>query len=299
MTFSYYASFDVSDPSFALGTITLSRSGSSNIVVNLANITATAASGTATVKKFCHYSATGLGNTITQDRYLTAAMAQSWSTQSFAGVVTTFLVAAAVTAGWPNPSSVICSFNMTTLRYTFTHTSAFTAIAWSQPAGRSLFGFVSNFSGSSTSVAGTAVPHFAIQPTQPDICTVGSDDFLNYEPNEVSSTAVSQSGMFFGMSRTASVIFRDWVQQYETKEKTLRLSAASTHTYTFEAFIQDCRSHSPFVVFNSLGTSSGGEVFGFRKEGAHTGKQIIQRASDGNDAAFHIKIKTIVCGSIA
>lgn len=290
MTFSYLASFDVSDPGNGFSYIQVAASGKTSFQIQVPALTELSWEGNNPVRIFNHYAGLGLGRTASEDRRVPLQLSQSYGGNSFGGMTVNAMRAGAITAGWGSPSAnaLTCAYNSGNLRYTFGYNSAF-AIAFGSAATASLYGFSSLTASGSASLVGDILPDYIIKPALPAV----SDPTTNYEPDSITSQAVSGSGIAFGLSRSAAPLYRDWVQQYELRANTLRLAALSTAPFTHQELIESVRGSFPFVVQDGFGTAND-EVFIIRAEGSNFKPD---RAAPGWDV-FHITYKTIVQGTI-
>lgn len=280
----YFAGFDVSALT-SLGTITLSTAGKSDVVITLSSVTDTAGDSS-TTSLFCHPLAFASG---TSQGSGGASVLQEWSAVSYATALQTDLQAEATAQSWTSPSNINVTSSAATGLYTIAYSTANFDIAWSAAAGRNFLGYSGDVSGA-TSHAGDQTPTYVIAPTLTDV----SDPTTNYEPMGVGSRAIADDGSGFGIARTESPLYRDWVQQFETKAKTLRLSAATAHPWTFQHLFEHCRTVYPFYVTSSFNAGSNYESFVLREDGAFFKPE---RATPGNDAQFHIPFRAHVVGT--
>ena len=293
MAMFYTAAFDVSDTNLSLGTITVGGSGLTNAAVTIANVRdADVDTNTANnASVFWHYEPTGAGsstNIRVESQHATALVPYGYmSRRSFARALQADL-RAAMDGTW-TPGSFTISWSRTTGAYTIAYSSAIT-VTWSTSGGRSLLGFAADVSVAAASSTGT-VPTFCIEPTLDTV----SRDTLNYEPSAIATRAVTDSGQGGGMARTVSPLYRDWVQEFETKEKTSRLH--KTGRWSFQELFEHCREGFPFAVIAGFGESSSDydEAFSLRTEGTRWAADEM-RATPGNDSQFHIPFQTIVEG---
>lgn len=296
MSFSYLASFDLREPRNNFSTIQIATSGKTTINVNLftdvdSDVPSSETSARTTV--FNHVDI-GLGFTIGEDRAASTPMALSHSNTSFPAVVQNHLRDAATTAGWGSASAdITVSFDLTGHTYTLEY-SATMSVTFGNAETAALFGFTTLTLTSAASYTSPSVPWGCIVP----ILSAVSSPSTNYEPDGIANQAVSASGAVTGLARSVAPIYRDWVQQYESKEKTLRISAQTTHPFTHQELFEVCRTGLPFVVVDGFGEVDeihNKEVFYLRTEGSMFK---CERATDSNDAQFHVSYKTIVAGYI-
>jgi hypothetical protein len=216
-----------------------------------------------------------------------SARLTDWSDSPYHTALHTALLAA--TTAWVTPAPTTFSYAAATGKVTIAYSAADFTLTWSTDAGRDFCGFSADQSGAGTYTS-DQTPSMVIAPTS----GATSLSTPNYEPDGIGSVATSNDGQSVGIARTVSPLYRDWVQQYETKAKTLRLAAASTHPATMQKLFEECRGVYPFVVSDGFGESYD-EVFRLRNDGMNFSAE---RATPGNDAQFHINFRAIVEGKI-
>jgi hypothetical protein len=290
----YLAAFDVikENTLHGFGTITLTTAGETDVVVDLANITGTGADNVSGATTFWVYSS-GEKYCVDQSRHAQTRFPRI-AKSTWAKAVDTALKLEAVAEGWTTKVPA-CTFSLTTGLYTFSVATVNSAIAWSTTGGRELFGFAGN-SSSAASHVGTLTPLFVISPTQAAISVV-SESALNYEPSGIGNRITTDSGSGHGLARRVSPLYRDWQQEYETKEKTMRLQAAAAHPWTFQDLFEHCRGMFPFVVYDGgfHTTEDAGEVFTFRTDGIPFAAE---PATLANHAQLHLAFRCIVEGTL-
>lgn len=268
-----------------LGSITLSRSGGySDVVVNMSSGVSAADYDAATSYIFSH---AGPAN-IRSETADGSQRLRSYSRTTYGAALQAALRDAATAASWPSPTSIQVTNSNASGAYTISYTTTF-SIAWSSANGRAFLGFTADKSGSS-SYAGTITPTYLVIATLDD----SSDDTPNYEPEAIGNRVIADDGSGYGLTRSIAPLYRDWVQQFETKEKTLRRSAASTHPWTFQHLFEHCRGEYAFVIYIPTGSNGRLELFSLRSDGLMWKPE---RASPGNDAQFHIPFRCIVEGT--
>ncbi len=289
MTCIYTAAFDVvaANALYGFGTLTLATAGETNVVLTLGGVTAAADNGDAGATTFwvsdddkhCVDQ-----SPLAQTRF--AHFAQlAWSSSVEAALRT-----AATAAGWAAKIPSV-SWSSTTGAYTFTVATVTSSLTWSTTAGRTLFGFAAD-STTASSHTSAITPTFVVKPT----LSVGvSEPTPNYEPRGIGNRISSDTGAGFGTARYVSPLYRDWIQQYETKAKTIRLSVDESHPWSFQHLFEHCRGMYPFIVIDGGFGSvlSYPEVFTFREDGI---PWVPERATPGNDAQFHIPFHCVVEG---
>lgn len=287
MTFCYQASIDVADPRFGLGTIAIATAGKTTISINISTLTADAFEGDGTCTTFNH-NYVGLGQCLGEDRSGSTWMRQSFSELSLAAKVLQGLQGAALAAGWASDADDISfGFNPSSLIYDIDYSAVITVTFGNNETAR-LFGFSTLSHTGAATYLSDITPYGIIRP----VLSAVSSPTPNFEPEGIASQAISSSAAISGISRSIAPIYRDWVQQYETKEKTLRLQALAAHPFTHQELFEISRTNLPFVVVDGFGDGLD-EVFFFRGEGSNWR---CERASDGNDAQFHISYKAVVAG---
>lgn len=288
----YLAAFDIvaANAIHSFGTITLSTAGESDVVLTLGDITANNVDNVAGATTFWVWSSSDY---YVQDQSPFAyTRFAHFSESTWAKAVDTALKAEAVTQGWAAkiPS---CTWSSATGFYTFAVATVNSAVAWSASSGRALFGFSGN-SATAASHVGTIMPMYVISPTLGSV----SDPTLNYEPSAIGNRVAADNGAGFGLARRVSPLHRDWRQEYETKEKTMRLQAAAAHPWTFQHLFEHCRGRFPFLVYDGgfHDTETFPEAFTFRDDGIAF---VPERATPGNDAQLHIPFRCVVEGTLA
>ena len=277
---AYFSSFDVSK--IGASTLTLSTSGESNIVLNIATMLSPESLGATPYNSVFNHVVSrewgGLGpfGNFTQPIY--------YASYSFLFSVQSYLRALATTATWTNPNSITLSLNTTTWHLTFAYSNSFTAINFGNTETRRLFGFSGNFSGSSASVTGSELPKYIIVP---EIDGASSATPV-FEEGSVSSVAHSGGGRSYSLSRSTTSRSREWVQQYETKVKTFRpFAAAAPNEFTYQHLFEHCRAGYPFGVYGGFGENVY-EAYVFRS-GAESFRA--NPATPGNADQFHVPFK--------
>jgi len=276
----YYAGFKLSAVA-GLGTLTLGTSGKSNLVITLGTMTENDADGSATSLMF-HAPA---GPAYTAEDGSGSSRLREYAVAHFSEVLEAAIRVAATSATWTTPNGLTVTIAEATGIITFAYSVQNFTLTWSTAAGRAMCGFAANQSGAQSYV-GTVVPTYCISPTLP----AASNNTPNYELSSIANRVITDEGQGAGVSRFSSPLIRDWTQQFETKEKTFAANAASTHPWTFEHMFRHCRGQYPFAVVDGFGGSTD-EAFFFRTEGTIWRPD---RASDGNDAQFHIPFQTYV-----
>lgn len=285
----YLPAFDVSK--LALGTMTLATSGKPNVVIDLTALAYTAGDGSGNSPVLFHYDAAADFGFVSQDK-AAVPRRRDLALHAFDLVLETAIITGMVAQSWVTPIlHTSYSFDITTGHYTISYNIANLSVTWSTTLGRQLCGFAANLSGAQA-YTGTITPYFAIAPT----LLATSDNTPNYEPTGIASDCVADDGSGYGISREVAPTYRDWVQQYEIKAKSIRAAAVSTHPYSFQALFEDCRTQYPIIVYNGFGDTIR-EAFTLRAEGAQWSAEQF-RAGRAIDFAFHIPFKTRVEGTV-
>jgi hypothetical protein len=288
MTFAYLGSLNMQQAAeLGFSTITIAKSGDPTFSITLTDVTFPTADATGTCTIFNHHT-TGLGSCVGEDRGESALMATSYSSWSLGGVVQVALaVAADGVAVTPAVSTV---FDPDTLTYTFGGTGS-TTVTFGSEETAWLFGFSSTVLSGASSHVSDITPWGVIVPVLSDV----SEPTPNYEPESIAIQAVSAGNAVVGLQRSSVPLYRDWIQQYETKAKTLRLQADSSHPFTHQELFETHRTSLPFVVTSGFAESLN-EVFFLRADGS---AWKAERATTANDTQFHIQYKTIVAGRLS
>ena len=295
----YYAGFDLSE--LTLGTITV-NDGSNNAVVNLATGVTGTDQDSVTSTLFFHYMFSDGGTfqvnpeNVLGDGTAANAVLRKWANAAYCDRLENALQAAAVLAGFGDAMNLFVSCARTTGLYTITYSGNIT-VTFSSDAGRLFLGFDDGTHTGAASYTSDYVPQYVLAPTCDGASSPGVGDAMNYEPGGLASQAVSDTGRSSGISRSVSPTYRDWVQQFETKTKTFRLSAdtttaTATHPWTFQDLFEHCRTTFPFVVVGGFNESYD-EVFRLTAAGSSF---VPERASPGNDSQFHLSFNTLVEG---
>lgn len=287
MTFAYLGSLDMLQAAeLGFTTIQIAKSGDPTYSITLANVSFQTVNVDGTCTVFNH-AAVGLGYSVGQDRAASTLMRSAFSIWSLGGVISYALAVAADDAG--ASGGLAFTFNQSTLHYTITGASG-TTITFGDELTASLFGFTdTTLSGASTHTS-DSTPWGVIVPVLTDV----SEPTPNYEPESISNQAVSAGNAVVGLSRSTVPLYRDWVQQYETKAKTLRLEATDAHPFTHQELFEVHRTSLPFVVIDGFAEALA-EVFYLRSEGS---AWKVDRATAANDTQFHIQYRTVVAGQL-
>lgn len=278
----YAASFDLRDGRHGFGSVTF-RCASAEFTVALTSLVTTLANGQASSV----YNHVGTNQFAGEDGVILSEASYGFCTFSFADVFVEAMQTAAGATAWPDPSRLQVVGNGDPYRFTYSD-RLFTAIEFSNSAAMRLFGFTANFSGSAESVTGTGTPNFIISPILSAVTTEETNGYI-YEPSKISAAATSAAGMQYGLARTQPPLFRNWMQQSETRAKTLRGQAIATHPCTHQLLVESCRSVYPFVVVDGFGDGFD-YLFRLRPEGAMWTTNVCARAGgDMDDALFDIQ----------
>lgn len=301
MSLRYFASFDLKDPMFSFGTLRLVRlpMGSTQIAVDLTQLTSSSYSGARTGLSVFNHWPLGLGRAKSLDAAAGSALARNYSGSSFAEILRSALRAEATAASWPNPSTLDVAYNLASDRYVFTYPTGFVEIDFTATDGRRLLGYSANQNVISGPVSQAPLaPTHVIVPEVSDITPL--DGGVNYyEPEDIVLSVVTEYGRSSGVRRQCVPYYRDWVQEYETRQKTLRRAAVAAHPYTHQQLFESCRSVLPFVVSDSYDLNKD-EVFYLRPEASAWDERACRRAGGNlDDAQFHVTYRTIVAGEFA
>jgi hypothetical protein len=283
MTMAYFSSFDVSQ--IGASTLTLSTSGKSDIVLDIASMKSPVSLGETEFD-------TVFNHVVSKDWVSFGPNSDyplSTISYSFMFAVQFRLRALATAASWTSPSSIALSINTTTWHLSIAYPTLLTAITFGNTETRRLFGFTGNFSGSSASRTGTEVPKYIIVP---EVDGASSATHV-YEQDDVSSSAYSGGGRGYAISRGSNPRMRDWTQQYETKAKTFRkFAAAAPAEFTYQQMFEQCRSGYPFGVYGGFGEEQY-QAYALRGGGDSF---VARPATPGNADQFHIPFKAYALG---
>lgn len=286
-TFAYLGSLDfarASELGFTSITVTKSGDPTYSATLSTASIVTTDAAGTCTV--FCH-AIVGLGHCVGEDRAASTAMQASYSSFNIANITSYIIQAAAVTAGLA--PALDFQFDPDTLAYTINGASSRT-ITFDNARTAALFGFSNVTLSGAASHTSDITPWGIIRPVLSDV----SEPTTNYEPESIAIQAVSAGNSVVGLQRSAVPLYRDWTQQYESKAKSLRLHAVSSHPFTHQELFETHRTVLPFVVQSGFAEQLD-EVFYLRSDGSAWKPD---RATAANDTQFHVPYKTVVAGQL-
>lgn len=287
----YYVAFDTA--ALSLGTLTLTRSAFSDVEVDLDDVSTTAVDGTSTGTIFFHAVGSDTAQRVTGEDPDGTIKLTHYARQPFALALQKALRDEATAESWTNASSITVTHSTTTGFYTISIAAAAynVALAFSLTVGRQLLSFASLTSASASSHTGTIVPSYAISATLPSV----SMDTPNYEPRGIANHVETDLGTGGGTSRSVSPLYRRFRQEYETKEKTRREFAASTHPWTFQHMREWCRGQYAFMIIDGFGAGTN-EVFSFRTDSTSFDSQ---RHGEGNDAQYWIDFDCVVEGTMA
>lgn len=296
----YVAGMDVAN--LALGTVTLGTAGKSDVVINLSSVVGVTSDIAVTSSKFFLLP---LGSALSYYPQNTpgsvAETMTDWSKVPFARELRSRIRTAMTSASWTSPSGFDITYSHSANLFTWSYPSANFTITFSASAGARLFGYGAPKSGA-TSYLADYTPYYVIAPSLARV----SDATPNYEPGGIGSHVVPDAGYHvgYGVSRLYSPLYREWVQQFETREKSERLAAVTAHPYTFQQLFEDCRGHMPFLVYDGWaappvinGATCTSEVFAFTNEGlAWAAKN--SRATSNNNLQFNHRFMTRVIAGV-
>jgi hypothetical protein len=297
----YTAPFDMSVIGAGTMTILETGGGASSAAITLATAAGTDGDGN-TSNRFWHYTTSGTGLRIYSESPTASLRHTSIVKDNLAYALQT-----AINTLWTPDIAIV--FSNTTGKYTFSSASSFsiTFDAAAELAGMPyLFGFTGDKT-TATSHTSDFVCKYAIIPTLTATSVTGEQaQAINYEPGGIGNHPIADDGTGYGIARTTSPLYRDWVQQYESKARCMRFANGLTSAYlpaqytpsigywTFQEMFEYCRGIWPFIVSDGFGESYA-EAFSFRTDGMSWSPD---RASPGNDTAFHIPFRTVVDGMV-
>lgn len=295
----YVVGFDAS--TLALGTITLETAGKSDVVVDLsAMVGATATLGTSS-RFFLLPDGGALSYYPQNTPGAVAETMTDWSKVPFCRELRSRIRAGMTTNSWTTPSAFDITYNYATNQFTFSYSPATFAMTFSVTAGHQLFGYLGISLSGATSYASDRIPYYVIAPSLPRV----SDATPNFEPSGIGSHVVPDAPVAgYGVSRMYSPLYRDWVQKFETLERSQRLYASSIRPYTFQQLFEECRGHNLFLVYDGWAAPPTinsalctAEVFALRNDGlAWAAKD--SRASSNNDVQFHHRFMAQVVAGV-
>lgn len=175
-----------------------------------------------------------------------------------------------------------CSFNELALTYSISHSTTNFDISFSTAAQRTL-GFTAG-STNVASVTSTVRPYYVV-----DAAHAGRSSYSDrYEPDDVASLAISDSGeVFVGMARTASPAFVDWRQQFETREATFKHVATTAVPWTWQHLFEHTRTVHPLLVKDGYDDS----VYHLRPDGSSFKPE--PQTPDYDDQ-WHLSFRTVL-----
>lgn len=285
-----------------LGTLTVKQSGKPDLVVNIWELFAndydsvasqffwhssfftglfvTAGNDPARSIRYPHYALQGLA-TAMRNKLTALATAAGWAVDTNFG----FEFREQLGSGVAKPHHFLGTQNGLSVSYQF-----------STAAGAALFGAAgTSLIGAAVSHEFPNVPQFVVFPT---VQTCGATDAENaavdYEPTGIATFALADDCTGYGNSRLAAPLYRDWVQQYEVREKLYRLHATAAHPFTFQHLFEHCRDGYPFYVAHGLFASYAEyEVFMLR-DGGNSFKP---NPNSGGSPQIHLPFRTVSIGS--
>lgn len=288
----YYAGYDLSQ--LTLGNMTLATAGESNVVVGLESTTDTDANSDTTSKFFHFAGASGADAEVTSQDASAAQRLLTWAPAGFVDRLETVTQGLAIIAGWSNFADISISIAPATGLVTIAYSPATFSVTFSSTAAANFLGFSGNLSGS-TSYTSDQTPTYCINPGQDLVSVEPGLDGFNYEPDAIANLLVSDSGEPYAMARDTAPLYRDWVQQYETRARSFRLAAASTHPWTHQHLHEHCRGGFPFLVYNLFYGDAASEVFMLRTESTQWRPR---RAAPAWDV-YHVDYRALVVGTAA
>lgn len=284
----YLAPFDTGNARLNLGTLTLSTAGKPDVVVDLTDIAQNNS------QLFLHYNGVGGSGWCTSVDESESATLLEFAQYGFDVALTDAIQDEATAQGWTSPSNLTASFRRdnTPIGYRLRYSGSTITATWSTAGGRALMGFSANVAVAAETLLADVVPTHCIVPT----LEFSSDDSTRDEAENIANhVRPDDNSSGSGTSRYVAPIVADWMQKFETKEKSERLSAASSHPWTFQKLFEYCRGEYPFFVAYYRSTAHGGEAFSFVSRGTRFRHE---RASGGNDAQFHILFECYALGTL-
>jgi len=278
----------------ALGTLTIANGVDTPVVVDLSTIGGTDFNGLSTQTVW--HAPTGAYVVVGNDPFGSSRVPYI-ATGTFGYLVQAAINAGLTANGWSasdyqvqfleNNSGSPVAF------YKFVYSSAHT-YQFSSVAGAQLFGNNSTTVSASASIHFLNVPRFVVMPTTQFICATRELTAFDYEPRGIGTLAIADDGSGYGIARTASPLYRDWMQQYNAPATAFR--KLKTGRYSLQELFEDCRTILPFfVAHGQFASYAEYEVFRLRDAGC---SWVPESASLANHAQIHIPFRTLSIGHL-
>jgi hypothetical protein len=282
-----------------LGTLTLTHSGESNIVITLGNLLGTDVD-TLQTGFFWHFlTPAGAGFTLVGNDPDASVRFRHFSTISLGGVLSTAINALCTSLGWPTSNFLVQlhESNGTTPipYYRFSYPTAFT-YTFSTQAGADLFG-ASLTGGAAANAFLLGTPRFIWWPSgrasdQAVSVDGGEAEALDFEAESIATLVHADDGRGFMNSRTVAPLYRDWLQQNCPPNRVFR-EKVTTPIWTAQHLYEWCRRGVPFyVAHGGFGDANEYPVFQLRTAGSSWKPR---RTSIANAVYYDVPFK---CGSV-
>jgi hypothetical protein len=293
----YLAAFDVQSKRMpALGTLTLSASGETDILIDLATLTGPTSlpAPADTSSLFFHWASIEAGSLYIRATDDTAALGATGeqrrkdiSYYGFEQALTAYVNA----QGWAGTFTIY--LDLTTGLVTAAYSGGNFTMTWSTAMGRKLCGFDADKSGAAT-YTGTVVPLFVIKTTLEGV----SNPTMSEQEDGLSTLVSADSGDSYGGGREVAVERRTWWQKFERRER-VEPPAASTHPWTIKEKFGHCRSESmPFIVVDGDFGYPYAEAFAFSAKGGPC-KPVGSGGDKLNFTACHVFYDCVVLGKVS
>lgn len=286
-----------------LGTVTIRRGGSTDIVITIASLSANDLDGVAS-KYFWHMFNSGAFSVVGNDRHATSRY-RNYSTSSLGLALQTAVRAQQTSLGWPS-ASFTAQWHEETAggaplpHYRFTNTQAIT-YQFSTLAGAWLFGTSSILLSGSLTTHTLSTPSHCWFPYPTAALAMASTpdgelSGLDYNPEGIASLAISDSGRGYGNARLTNPIYRKWVQEHVRKQDVYRQNAPD-FVWAWQDMLEYCGTMFPFYVAHGgfANSFSDYEVFQFTAEGA---RLRARPASAANHAQIHCPFDCLSAGHL-
>lgn len=286
MTISYVAGFDISDSNFELQ---IGSAGETTIIIKytgsgesdtyyLDDYDANASS------LYCHVDIHSM-----ETRDGETPLSSTWADASLASLLSQALNAGATGEGWAGVFLV--SYVYSTCKYIISYSAADIALAVANAETGRILGYNTGVHSGSQSHVSDNTCKYAIAATLGNISRVSDE----YEPSGGFSLAISDGGYPIAMSRTTPIVYFDWHQEFESREKTFIRRAASTAPWTYQHLFEHCRTIYPLVVCSQDNPLYSGyyPVVYLRGENAHFKPERDMQDYDGH---WHIPFRSFLYG---
>lgn len=296
MGVQYHAFFDVRD---VTGTITLRTAGETDIVITLSSVRGLDEDGENSAI-FNHYHHTGLAGSdpAATQRY------RHFARTSLGVRLQQLIRDQMTTLGWSLPSFFFCLLSTSGL-YSFVWPVANFEVEFSDDNAALIMGFdpgalsLPPVLTGAQSYTGTRAPYYSIISTMQDV----SFEECFTEPDGIANAPITDEGSAHTLSRYSAPQFKDWVQQYETRDRTFRLADGyqilTTSPFSHQHLYEHCRTKSmPFLLWGEHregGTNGVAQLCRLRSDGLSFQPK---RAAPGHGDMFNIPYRVVYEGLV-